>query len=253
MIEAPFKFRSHDRLTAFLNAFGLTAESCQRDGGQSPAHLFVLGDAQGQVREIRLYIRGECLESEAELARAQIHFGDGMNPLVGALPTELVIDVRASASLAGLAELLVAEAVASRCGGGAVRNRLCEVIVVLMARQAIAMGTVSGGLLAGLAHPQLHTSLIAMHDQPDYPWRVDELAKMTGLSRSGFAQTFTAVVGQTPGAYHTGWRLALGRHYLASGRRVKQVAAMVGFGSQEAFSRAFSRVYGCPPSAVESY
>jgi AraC-like DNA-binding protein len=61
---------------------------------------------------------------------------------------------------------------------------------------------------------------------------------------------FAAVVGETQGAYLTSWRLSLGRRELRAGRSVKSVALRVGFGSAAAFSRAFSRKYGHPPSIV---
>lgn len=48
---------------------------------------------------------------------------------------------------------MVAEVEVARCGGGTIEARLCEIIVVLAIRKAIAIGTVDAGLLAGLAHP----------------------------------------------------------------------------------------------------
>jgi len=252
MIETPIPPRSHDRLTAFLKAFGLNAQTCASE--PDAMALFVVGEERLRPSHIVLRCRGG-IPAGGEgfvLATAWIGFGGTTNPLVGALPDELKIALHDQPQLQGLAELFVAEDTVPHCGGAAVRDRLCEVIVVLAVRQAIASGTVNAGLLAGLAHDTLCPSLIAMHESPDRPWRIEDLAQIAGLSRSRYTAMFMRVVGTTPAAYLTSWRLAVGHTYLRSGKSVKAVAADVGFGSQEAFSRSFSRRYGCPPSSVKS-
>jgi AraC-like DNA-binding protein len=79
--------------------------------------------------------------------------------------------------------------------------------------------------------------------------RSRETGRLPLLNHAFNAVTLT-VVGETPGAYLTSWRLALGRRELRAGRSVKAVAARVGFGSAAAFSRAFSRKYGHPPGII---
>lgn len=59
---------------------------------------------------------------------------------------------------------------------------------------------------------------------------------------------FRRVVGTTPQAYLTGWRLTIGRRHLSQGARVKAVARQVGFGSAAAFSRAYFRKFGDWPA-----
>jgi transcriptional regulator GlxA family with amidase domain len=119
---------------------------------------------------------------------------------------------------------------------------------VLAIRKAIAVGTVNAGLLAGLAHPELHTSLVAMHDEPARNWQIRELAWIAGMSRGYFIQAFKRVIGRPPATYLSEWRMALARVELRSGRSVKSAAASVGFGSAAAFSRAHSRVWLFPKS-----
>lgn len=251
MIQTPEKTRSHDRLTAFIKTFQLRAGGWPMDGGEA-ASLFVLADAAGEAGHVVFRCRGGAPSMRSVvLASAGIDFGGASNPLTGALPEELTIALEDAPQLQALATLLAAEHAVARCGGSTVRDRLCEVIVVLAIRRAIAIGTVNAGLLAGLAHAQLCPCLIAMHDEPAREWRVEALAQMAGLSRSGFTTLFAQVVGATPSAYLTRWRLALGHYRLRSGASVKRAAAQVGFGSQAAFSRAFSREYGYAPSAVK--
>lgn len=250
MIEAPKILRSHDRLTAFLNIFGLRAETRPSDRADT-ANLFVIVADPLQPTHIVFRCRGGASGLDATiLACARINFGGAMNPLIGALPEELRFAVDEFPPMQALAELFLSEIAMSRCGGATVRDRLCEVIVVFAVRRAIANGTVNAGLLAGLAHEEICPCLIAIHDEPARAWRVEDLARIAGMSRSHFTEKFSKIVGMSPASYVTSWRLTVGYSRLKGGGRVKSVASEVGFGSQEAFSRAFSRAYGYPPSAL---
>lgn len=184
------------------------------------------------------------------LAAAVIEFGGATNPLVTALPERFEVTLGEGSILLPLVEAFVHEAQDNRCGRQAALNRLCELVVLLVLREAIDRGTTAPGLLAGLSHPTLQRALVAMHDAPAKSWRVEELAEISGMSRSRFMALFPRIVGLTPAAYLTAWRLMLGQRQLKRGGRVKAVARRVGFGSAEAFSRAYSRRFGYPPAAV---
>ncbi|KFC81251.1 helix-turn-helix transcriptional regulator [Buttiauxella agrestis] len=253
MIENLETSLSHDRLTAFLQAFQLRAKHC--DCAESANLLIIDINNSGGPTHLLYRVRESFgLPAGARLcAAARVDFGGSDNPLVGALPDELCFSMTEMPQLLGLVELIVAEIDVARCGGGSVRTRLCEVVVVLAIRRAIAIGTVDAGLLAGLAHPKLHKSLIAMHDKPAANWNILDLSAIAGMSRAQFIEIFKKTVGQSPGAYLTSWRLALGRAKLRSGHSVKAAAAMVGFGSAAAFSRAFLRKFGHSPGEIKSH
>lgn len=247
MIESSDIWRRHDRLTAFLKAFSLHATHCN---SAEAANLLII-DANRSGGPTHLLYRTQSsatLPDGAILcAASKVDFGGSANPLVCALPGELCISLADEPHFFGLSELIVAEMGVNRCGGGTVQARLCEVIVVFAIRKAIAIGTVDAGLLAGLAHPKLHQSLVAMHDDPMRNWLITDLAAIAGMSRGQFIALFKRTVGQSPGSYLNGWRLVLGRAELRTGRSVKAVADVVGFGSAAAFSRAFSRKFGHSP------
>ena len=94
---------------------------------------------------------------------------------------------------------------------------------------------------------QLHSAIAAMHDEPSRPWTVDDLAEISAMSRGRFIVSFREVVGITPAAYLTTWRLTVGRRLLQRGERVKRAATLVGFGSAAAFSRAYARAFRHAP------
>lgn len=248
MIERSPEPQRHDRLAAFLKAYGLRAYHCH---DVCDANLLLV-DATGAATPTHLIYRPQALEQMPDdmtvLAAATIDFKGSINPLVGALPRELCFDLMLEPQLQGLSDLIFSETANRRCGGDTIHARLCEVVVVLAIRRAIAIGTVNAGLLAGLAHHQLHISLVAMHEHPARHWQIAELAEIAGLTRGRFIALFKQIVGQPPATYLASWRLALGRVELQAGRSAKVVSAAVGFGSAAAFSRAYSRHYGYPPS-----
>ncbi len=104
------------------------------------------------------------------------------------------------------------------------------------------------GWFAALGEPQIRTTLACMHERPAHPWTLEELARAAGLSRTAFAQSFKRVVGETPIAYLTRWRMTLATHMLREkGQTLGAVALHIGYESQSAFCAAFRRFSGTSP------
>lgn len=73
------------------------------------------------------------------------------------------------------------------------------------------------------------------------------------MSRTAFAARFTDLVGESPMRYVTGWRMGLAHERLRAGTAtVAAVAGDLGYRSEAAFSRAFSRVTGRTPGSVRA-
>ena len=249
MIESPAPPLKLDRLATFFKAFDLSVRRLQAPAqGDMPA-LFICTDGDGRAHTLVIATRLAAAPAAARVALG-IDFGGPANPLMTALPDALSIALDALPALRDTTSAFVAELEAVQCGHAAALQRLGEVIVLMVLRQAIAGGAVRAGLFAGLAHPALHRALVALHDAPARAWRVDDLAQVAGMSRSQFMAGFRRVLGITPMAYLTRWRLALGHGQLQRGERVKAVAHRVGFGSAAAFSRAYARAYGHAPASA---
>ena len=105
------------------------------------------------------------------------------------------------------------------------------------------------GWLAGLRDPFVGRALALMHAAPARDWKLDALARETGLSRSGLAGRFVAMLGLPPMAYLARWRMQIATGLLAGGADIASVAEAIGYGSEAAFSRAFKKQIGMPPSA----
>ena len=243
--------RRVDRLAAFFEAFPLQVHVVAEGATVLPATsaLHLVAGATGHVESVVLVVRGNASQPRA-LVSAEVTLGGTSNPLLSALPDVLSVPLDAdNRALNDTVRAFLAEASAARCGHLHALNRLGEVIVLMALRAAIEAGSTRPCLLAGLAHPRLHPVLVAMHESPAHGWSIDEMASVAGMSRSRFMALFPQVVGTTPTAYLTRWRLQLGQRELQrGGAKVKAVARHAGFASAEAFSRAYSREFGHAPS-----
>ncbi|NDL66064.1 helix-turn-helix domain-containing protein [Enterobacteriales bacterium SAP-6] len=125
-------------------------------------------------------------------------------------------------------------------------GRLMELILLeALRRVAIDMDPQQTGLLAGLADPKVALAVTLIHEKPSHPWSVNSLARLRGLSRSGFAHRFSSIMGIGVIEYLQQWRMALAKDALRSGAStIGEIALQVGFQSSSAFSSAFSRIVG---------
>jgi AraC-like DNA-binding protein len=179
---------------------------------------------------------------------AHISFGDGgANPLARALPACLYLPLADMPALAHTLELLFSEAAAKAQGSDVILDRLCDVLMIQVLRHEFETGTLSVGLLAGLADRQLAPALGAIHARPHEPWQLESLAREACMSRARFTEHFRNVVGMPPGEYLTRWRIGVAQDLLRKGMPVKVVSSQVGYTSAPAFTRAFTALVGVSP------
>ena len=186
-------------------------------------------------------------ETGADMVCANVSLGSGANPIAQALPGVMAVPYGNSGTLGTTAELMFTEAFAQRCGRQAIVDRLFEVLLIQLLRRLLDEGSVTNGLLAGLAHAQLRRALVAMHEAPARAWTLEALAQTAGMSRSSFANHFRETLGMTPGEYLTHWRLHVAQDLLRRGLSVQRVATDVGYASPVAFARAFRAAHGLSP------
>lgn len=96
--------------------------------------------------------------------------------------------------------------------------------------------------------PVVSRALKAMHRRANHPWTLEGLAAEVGVSRAVLARRFHEVVGESPMAFLTSWRLALAADLICEpGQTVGTVAERVGYSTPYALSTAFKRVRGVSP------
>ncbi|MBO3761102.1 AraC family transcriptional regulator [Ciceribacter sp. L1K22] len=166
--------------------------------------------------------------------------------LVPLLPD--VVHVRGDRRLSMIVELVTEEARAERPAREVVLERLLEVMLIEALRSS-SRPEAAPGLLRGLADTRLSEALHLMHAEPGRSWTVAALAREAALSRSAFFDRFTRAVGVTPMDYLLSWRMALAKTFLTRGEgALTDIAERLGYSSASAFSVAFTRRVGVPPS-----
>src|ERR1700716_4535398 len=98
---------------------------------------------------------------------------------------------------------------------------------------------------------RMHRVLEHIDRELDQPLELETLARVANFSSFHFHRLFNAWFGETLGDYVRRRRLEMAALRLVAQPRlpVLQVALSVGFGSTEAFGRAFKARFGSTPSA----
>jgi AraC-like DNA-binding protein len=170
------------------------------------------------------------------------------------LPPLLVMtrdSVAAHSRILDSIRLMGEELAARQVGGDVVASRLADIIVI----QAIRAWLVEDRAertdwFTAVNDDRIGPALLAIHADPGRGWDVTSLARVAMMSRSLFSARFTELVGETPIAYLTRWRMDKARLLLTEDQMsAAQVAGKVGYGSEAAFSRAFTRLVGTTPGA----
>ncbi|MDZ7283103.1 AraC family transcriptional regulator [Sphingomonas sanguinis] len=170
--------------------------------------------------------------------------------LLDVLPAAVYIRSEASrATLGVLIGRLMQELREPQLGSSLIAGHLAQTLLVEALRLHLAdQSAQARGWLAALGDLRIRAALSAMHADPAKPWRLTDLAKTAGMSRSSFAARFRETLGETPLEYLTRWRMMLAADRLAQGQATLAVVApMVGYESESALGAAFKRVLGQSP------
>ncbi len=185
--------------------------------------------------------------ANARLLAGHFHFGSpDARLLVSLLPS--LLHARGADRLSTLVGLLTDEIRSVRPARDMVLARLLDVILLEALRVAPTENAPTG-ILRGLADERLALSLRRLHADPARDWTIESLAREAALSRSAFFKRFRAAVGLPPMEYLVAWRMALAKDHLREQvLGMQEIAERIGYGSASAFSTAFTRFVGVPPS-----
>src|SRR3954453_13922015 len=133
-------------------------------------------------------------------------------------------------------------------GSRSVVTRLTDVLFVQVLREWLKGESDGAGWLRALPAPQFSEGSALLHPRRAEPWTLASLAQSVNLSRTTLARRFTELVGQPPLTYLTRWRMDLAARPLPeTPEPVNVIAHGVGYTSEFAFSRAFTRMRGEAP------
>jgi AraC-like DNA-binding protein len=176
------------------------------------------------------------------------------HPLLADLPDviHLPAHVGRHPRLQAAVSLLGAELAEPRAGTSASVSALLDLLLLYMLRAWFDDRSAGSpaGWPAALTDPAVSAALHAMHAEPEAPWTVRGLGERAGLSRTVFAQRFTALVGRPPLAYLTWWRMTMAAKLLReTDAPLPAVARRCGYSSEFAFAKTFKREFGLAPGA----
>lgn len=169
--------------------------------------------------------------------------------LLAELPPLAIVDREQIGT--AMVDLVASEIAREAPGQGVVLDRLLDLLTVAALRcwfdQA---GAEAPRWWRATDDPVVGPALRLLQHHPAHRWTVASLAAEVGVSRAVLARDFTALVGQPPMAFLTGWRLDLAADLLLEpGATVQSVATSVGYSTGFALSTAFQRVHGISPTA----
>jgi AraC family transcriptional regulator, alkane utilization regulator len=172
--------------------------------------------------------------------------------LVDALPRMVVADLSGAPAIEWLTDalgLVLSSSDAPYLGASATRGKLAEIVFVEALARFIQSTPRGNGWLAGVNDRYVGRALALVHGRPGEAWTVEKLGRQVGLSRSALAERFVLVMGEPIFAFLTRWRLQLAAEDLVTTTRsIKAIAHTAGYESANAFSQAFQRAFGKPPS-----
>ena len=175
------------------------------------------------------------------------------HPLIASLPDVLVVHSSIAQWLDTTMTQLHEELRSDQPGCELIAGRLCEIMLVRALRAYLESGEADQlGLSKAFADPRIGRALALIHTQPHEGWRAACLADRVGMSRSAFFARFNELVGESPARYVMKVSMQHAARWIRESRErltVAQLAKRLGYTSESAFSRAFTRFHGTSPGA----
>jgi AraC family transcriptional activator of mtrCDE len=145
--------------------------------------------------------------------------------------------------------MLADEAQAPALGSRALADAVYRQALILLVRHRHNGSGAACPWLVATRDPRLLPALSAMLDRSSDPITLDDLAALTGMSRSVFADRFAEAFGASPMEFLRRIRLGRAARLLATTDiPVKKIAHVVGYESRSYFSRAFRARYDVDPT-----
>ena len=223
----------------------------------------------GSEHEVAHSPRGKAIQLEAFLARHDGVADSGpkavtllcgefsMNhhlalPALRALPDAVSLRIGVQPGSSPLSDTLrlLRDEVETRNFGNqvVVRNLLSSLFIYFMRAWAEATSPTAKDWFSAVCSTHTARALARIHEAPEHPWTLQDLAQEAGLSRAAFARKFSASVGEPPHRYLTRWRMGIAAQLLEeTDLRLGEIASRVGYRSEFSFSRAFKLARGISP------
>ncbi len=131
---------------------------------------------------------------------------------------------------------------------GALHAAVASLIAKLFEARLLAASLRERSSAGEKADLKLRAALARMRMDYRQPWRVEELARLSGLSVPHFFRCFRKATGASPMDWLRRERMNQAKRRLSESRdRIADIASQVGYGDQFYFSRDFKKLVGLSP------
>jgi len=195
-------------------------------------------------------VAGSCKpEVVVACGAVRVSYGQALG-LFNHLKDVLAVDLTGIPAVRAQFEGIMAEQAQLGPGSGAMTSALMTQCLVQVFRHLESQGGATLPWLPAISDPQLSRASDLLLESPGDDHTVESLADAATMSRSAFAEHFTAAFGEPPMhlLHHVRMQqaaLMLGQHTDMS---VDDVAGKVGFSSRSHFSQAFKKHCGVSPA-----
>lgn len=240
-LDAPLLLRSGDLVTLVAGQ-----RQVWRDSVSTPARPTVPNFEAAHRQGVR---RNEGARTELLVLSAP----RDSNQFVSVYPALVAIprtERESNSFLRRVIRLIEVERLADRPGKDAVLRRLSEISVIELVRFALPRLPRGGqSWLGGLNDPRIGRAIALMHADLGRQWTLSEMAKTVGMSRAVFVERFSRLVGEPPNRYLRRVRLHRAATALEeTDTAIIRIAGDVGYLSESAFNKAFTREMGITPA-----
>ena len=217
-----------------------------------PGRELVSSKRAGEACELGspLFQQGEITN---RLICGLVHYDQGAShPILDALPDVMHFSMlEAAGPIWSVVKLIDAEMQGSRNRSSRIADRLTEVLFLQLLNHYVHEYEDASGFLAALRDRRVYRALTLIHQEPEFNWTLSTLGERVGMSRATLVRRFQEVIGTTPMAYITDWRIMKAHSLIKhSATPFEQIADATGFASARTLSRAFQRRYGCTPNEL---
>jgi AraC-like DNA-binding protein len=136
-------------------------------------------------------------------------------------------------------------------GSQACMTKFAEFLIARAIREAYHSGLMAERVEGAGADVRIAQAQRIIRARCEEPWSVASLARTVGMSRSGFAASFSQIVGCGAMEFVAGQRIERAAERLLADPKLSVAAAAgaVGYGSITAFARRFQKRFGAAPGA----
>jgi AraC family transcriptional activator of mtrCDE len=176
------------------------------------------------------------------------------NPLVAALPDEIIVRTASEPLLERFRHLLGhirEELDGEKAGSAMIAADFARALFVMILRDYFAENPGEDGTLSLLRDRTTARVVLAILNDMSRDWTLDEMAEVAVTSRATLVRAFRKRAGIAPMEFLSDLRLATARKRLAgTSDTVAKIVAEVGYTTEGALSKAIMRKYGVRPGAL---